>query len=126
MNEHLAMTASATADLVARQVADHDIVFGDLIKAMAMRLHHEVRRIAGNPDRDVATGQVAHPLGFKNATRIDEFSFCFALNRGRAGEGRISCQHTHGGVYQGGLGSIHNARGVLIAGLEIDHQPISL
>ena len=69
---HLAVAPSAAADLLAFEVADDDVVHGDFVEAMAVRLHVEQRRVRGVAHREVAARQIAESLRFQDRSGVDE------------------------------------------------------
>src|SRR3990167_4364214 len=68
----LAVLAPSPADLFPIQVADHDVLVGDLVKAMAVRLHIEMCWVARNAHRHMTPSQIPLTRRLQNAASVDE------------------------------------------------------
>src|SRR3546814_16634371 len=86
MNEDLAVALALAINLHAVKVAHDDIVGGDFVKAVAVRLHQKKRRVPGHAYRYMATRQVALPCVIKYLACIAKFMLGFVQRNAIGGE----------------------------------------
>src|SRR5690606_33902659 len=82
MDEDLAVALAFSANLLALEITDHDVLGRDLIKAMTVRLHDEKRRVARHAYGNMPAGKVALPRVFEDLACVDQLAFCFVQRHG--------------------------------------------